>query len=74
MRITLEIDFDPDMSPVAFITCRAREGKAGRPLVEHRRVLAMEGLEELEEVVAVMVTTPMLLAQSRRPLHLFDEN
>lgn len=74
MKITLEIEFYPDMSHVAFITCRTRDGRADRPLIQHRRVPAMESLDELEEVVCALVSVPLLSAQRGQPVHLWNEN
>jgi hypothetical protein len=74
LRITVEVTFTPDVSPMAFVTCRAREGAAGRPLQRHTRVLATGALEELEEVVSQFLHLAIARAAAREPLTLWDEN
>jgi hypothetical protein len=74
MRIAVEIMFDPEMSPVAFVTCTARDGRAGAPFRRHYRVLATGALEELEEVLSLFLHLVVGRAQAHQPLPLWEEN
>jgi hypothetical protein len=74
MKITVEVTFTPDVSPMAFVTCRARDGAAGRPFQRHYRVLATGALEELEEVVSLFLHVAIASAVREEPLTLWNEN
>ncbi len=72
MRITIDVRFNPDASPMAMVTCSARDGHAGKPFTRCYRVMATGALEELEETVSLFMHLAIARTMAHEPLSLFE--
>ncbi len=55
MKIVVNVLFNPDVSPWAFVSVSYKDGQAGRVVREHTRCRADSSHEELHEVVCGML-------------------
>ncbi len=55
MKIVVNVVFNPDVSPWAFVSVSYKDGQAGKVVRENTRCRADSSHEELQEVVCRMI-------------------
>jgi hypothetical protein len=73
MRITVQITYNPDVSPLGFVRCAAQDGRGGKPRVHNATVQVQDGLEELEESVCMFLARVLPRIEHQGVIQLWPE-